>query len=242
MNFEQDIRCPECCNVQLLGLNFNEESDNINNFIDLYSFCIFNHKRNKASIQKNNFNHTFNSNSYDSIIYNKDLKCECCNRKPFEYHCFECKRNVCKNCFYYHESHRYYYNFGYLSEIELQEISDNLKRAKSQTDLNMISIEKCILKYEIQLNILKQLFKKYEEINDKLNAFSKYILEKYNELLKLQKPIYYPLYFNLKNILKFEPIPINLPTEDISIKQFTDILTKKIIFRHFKIFFDFKFR
>ena len=229
MNFEQDIRCPECCNVQLLGLNFNEESDNINNFIDLYSFCIFNHKRNKASIQKNNFNHTFNSNSYDSIIYNKDLKCECCNRKPFEYHCFECKRNVCKNCFDYHESHRYYYNFGYLSEIELQEISDNLKRAKSQTDLNMISIEKCILKYEIQLNILKQLFKKYEEINDKLNAFSKYILEKYNELLKLQKPIYYPLYFNLKNILKFEPIPINLPTEDISIKQFTDILTKKII-------------
>ena len=228
MNFEQDIICPECCNVQLLGLNFNEESNDINNFIDLYSFCIFNHKRLKPCLQKNNFNYIFNSKEYNNIIYNKDLKCENCNKKPFEYHCFECKRNICSKCFDYHKTHRYYYNYGYISEKELEEINNNLQRAKNNADLFMKIIKSFIIKYEMELNELRLLFKQYKDINDKLISFSEYILQKYNELLKIQKPIYYPLYFNVKNILQFEFLPIKIPLEDISIKKFTDILTKKI--------------
>ena len=101
MNFEQDLICPECCNPQLLGLNFNEESIDINNFIELYSYCILNHKRDIVSLQKNNFNYIFSNKKKNSIIYDKELKCECCNKKPFEYHCFECKRNICQKCFEY---------------------------------------------------------------------------------------------------------------------------------------------
>jgi len=52
MNFEQDLICPECCNPQLLGINFNEESIDINNFIELYSFCILNHKRDIVVFKK----------------------------------------------------------------------------------------------------------------------------------------------------------------------------------------------
>jgi len=229
MNFEQDLICPECCNPQLLGLNFNEESIDINNFIELYSYCILNHKRDIVSLQKNNFNYIFSDKKKNSIIYDKELKCESCNKKPFEYHCFECKRNICQKCFEYHKTHRYYYNYGYISERELEEINNNFENAKKYTDLNIMLIESQIIKYEMQLNNLKQLFKRYKDINDKLKSFSKYILDKYTELLKLQKPIYYPIYFNMKNILSFSSIPINLPKEDISINSFTNILTKKII-------------
>ena len=229
MNFEQDLICPECCNPQLLGINFNEESIDINNFIELYSFCILNHKRDIACLQKNNFNYIFSDKKKNSIIYDKELKCECCNKKPFDYLCFECKRNICRKCFDYHKTHRYYYNYGYMSEEELKEINNNFEKDKKFTELNNILIESRIKKYEMQLYNLKQLFKKYKEINDKLKYFSQYILNKYSELLKFQKPIYYPIYVNLKNILTFSPIPINFPAEDISIDSFTNILTKKII-------------
>jgi len=231
MNCEQDLICPECCNIQLLGLDFNEESNNIDNFIDLYSYCIYNHKgANKVNLQKNNFDFIFsNANkSYNNIIYNTELKCESCKRKLVEYHCFECKRNLCKNCIEYHKNHKYYYNYDYLTEDEIEKINNKFDKSKINMKFNLILLEHQILKFEEELNNLKKLYNKYKEINDKLTDFSTYIFNKYNDLLKSKRPINYPIYFNLKNILSFSPMKLNLPENDISIKSFTDILTKKI--------------
>ena len=230
MNFEQDIICPECCNIQLLGLDFNEDSDDINNFIDLYSYCIYNHKRNnKTQVQKNNLNDIFSNNkkSINNIIYNKDIICESCNKKLSEYHCLDCKRNICKNCFDFHKSHKYYCNYDYISERELKIIEDNLVKTNNKVNLNFSLIQYKILVYEQQLNNLKKIYEKYKEINEKLTNFSLYILNKYRDLSQSQKPINYPIYFNLKNTLLFQPMQLVFPYDDISINSFTNILTKK---------------
>ena len=45
MNLEPKIFCPECFNIPLLGIDFNQETKNLNSYIDLYSLCIFKHKK-----------------------------------------------------------------------------------------------------------------------------------------------------------------------------------------------------
>ena len=230
MNLDQNIICPDCFNIPLLGLNFNEKDDNLKNLIEIYSYCIYHHKNyNKANLNKNYLNNIIsNSKRTNNIIITKEINCEYCNKKPFEYHCLECKRNICKNCFAYHKNHRHYYNYDYISEQELEQINNKIISSNDNINYNIDLIEKQILKYELELLKLKNLFLKYKEINEQLNSFSKYILDKYSDLLKYQKPIYYPIYFNVKNILKFDSMKLTLPEEDLSIKSFTDIISEKI--------------
>ena len=229
MNLDKNIICPDCFNIPLMGLNFNEEADNLKDFIEIYSYCIYNHKNNnKASLKQNYLdNIIYNSKSTNNIILTKEIYCEYCKKKPFEYHCLECKRNICNNCFVYHKNHRYYHNYDYITEEDLEQINNNIKKSNDNINYNIDLINKRIVKYESELFKLKNLFLQYKEINNQLNIFSKYILDKYTDLLKYQKPIYYPIYFNLKNILKFDSMKLTLPEKDISIDSFTDILLEK---------------
>ena len=231
MNLEPKILCPECFNIPLLGIDFNQEAENLNSYIDLYSLCIFKHKKTvEEQLLKNNLDNIFsNINSLNNNTSNfKELYCECCNQKPFEYHCFNCKRNICKNCLEYHKSHKYYYNYDYISADELQQINKKLKQSKITLDSNYILIEKIILKYEEQLEQLKNLYAQYKKMNDNLSSISSFVLKKYTDLLNIRKPIYYPLYFNLKNILSFDPIQIKIKEENLSINDFINILAEKI--------------
>ena len=86
-----------------------------------------------------------------------------------------------------------------------------------------------IKEFESQLEELKVLYEKYKDINDKLYKFCDYILQQYIDLSQSQEDIYYPIYFNVKNILLFNPKQINLPNNDISISSFTNILNEKLI-------------
>ena len=232
MNIEPKILCPECFNIPLLGINFNEETENLKSYLDLYSLCIFHHSKTKESkLNKNNLEDIFtNDNSLfkNDTSNNKKLNCENCNKKPFEYHCFNCNRNICKECFEFHKSHKYYYNYDYISEDELKKINEKLNESKNNIDSNYSLIEKIISKYETQLNQLKNLYNEYKKINDNLSSIASFILNKYTDLLNSQKPIYYPYYFNLKNILSFEPIQLKFKEEeDLSINEFINVLSEK---------------
>ena len=171
--------------------------------------------------------YAFNKASKNNIIYNKDLICESCNKKLSEYYCLDCKRNICKNCFDYHKSHKYYCNYDYIPEKELKIIQDNLEKTKNTTKFNFYLIQYKIAEYQQQLNNLIKIYEKYKEINEKLTNFSLYILNKYTDLAKSQKPINYPIYFNLKNILLFQPMQLSFQDNDISINSFINILKKK---------------
>ena len=231
MNLEPKICCPGCLNMPLLGINFNQEVENLNNYIDLYSLCIFNHNKNKESkLHKDNLNDIFSNNIKIDKSKNKELHCENCNKKPIEYHCFNCKRNICKNCFEHHKNHKYYYNYDYISEDELKKINEELNKSKTNLDSNYSLIEKIISKYETQLTQLKNLYTEYKKLNDNLSSIASFILKKYTDLKNLQKPIYYPIYFNLKNILSFDSIQLkfNEEEEELSIEDFINTLSEKI--------------
>ena len=119
------------------------------------SLCIFHHSKTKESkLNKNNLDDIFtNDNSIkNDTSNNKKLNCENCNKKPFEYHCFNCNRNICKECFEFHKNHKYYYNYDYISEDELKKINEKLNESKNNIDSNYSLIEKIISKYEKQLN------------------------------------------------------------------------------------------
>ena len=230
MNLEPKILCPECFNIPLLGINFNEETENLKSYLDLYSLCIFHHSKTKESkLNKHNLDDIFtNDNSIKNDTSNdKKLNCENCNKKPFEYHCFNCIRNICKKCFEFHKNHKYYYNYDYISEDELKKINEKLNESKNNIGSNYSLIEKIISKYETQLNQLKNLYNEYKKINDNLSSIASFILNKYTDLLNSQKPIYYPCYFNLKNILSFEPIQLKFKEEDLSINEFINVLSEK---------------
>lgn len=233
MNLEPKIVCPECFNIPLLGINFDSEAENLNDYIDLYSLCIFNHNKNKESkLHKNNLKDIFSNNNSIKInkSSSKELFCECCNKKPIEYYCLNCKRNICKNCFEYHKNHKYYYNYDYISEDELKQINEELNKSKNNLDSNYSLIEKIISKYETQLSQLKNLYTEYKKINDNLSSIASYILKKYTDLKISQKPIYYPIYFNLKNILSFDSIQLKFKEEEeeLSIDDFISALSEKI--------------
>ena len=209
MNLEPKIFCPKCFNIPLLGISFNEKAKNINRYIDLYSFCIFKHKKTlKTKSYKINLDELFsNNNSFNKNIQNNnEIYCESCNKKPFEYHCFDCKRNICKKCFEYDKNHKYYYNYEYIPQDELKLINEKLNKSKNNLDLNYSLISNIISNYETQLNKLKNLYAQFKKLNDNLLTLSSYILNKYIDLSNSQKPIYYLIYFNLKNILSFNPI------------------------------------
>ena len=229
-NLAPNILCSECSSIPLLGFNFSTESKNISEVCELYSYCIFNHDNNKnKKVDKINFENIFKKNSKKTKKKNIDLSCEFCKEKDIEYHCIECKRNICKECFENHKSHKYYYNKEYISDKELKDIKKNFEESQNNVKENLDLINKKIEEYETQLEELKDLYEKYKDINDKLITFSNYFLNLYNELVQSKEDIPFPLYFNLKNILLFNPLSINPPSQDISIKSFINIINAKML-------------
>ena len=234
------ILCPECSNIPLLGINFSFDSKNNNqtlsNMCELYSYCICEHKDKKKNnkvhktfIDKINFVRIDNNN----II---EIKCENCKTKKAEYYCLNCQRNICKDCFMYHNNHKYYYNKEYLSNKEIKQIKEEYYKSCETLDKNLNSISKNIDEFDSKLKTLKQLFKDYKEINEKLKLFCDCILNLYTDLVNKQENIFYPIYFNIKNILLFNPFEISLPdTNNISIESYTSNLKDKFISGYYNI-------
>ena len=229
-NLAPNILCQNCSCFPLLGFNFSLENKNLSDICELYSFCIFNHNNKKETIQRNNLDDIFKTKTKKkSKKINFNVICEFCKEKDIEYHCLDCQRNICKDCFENHKEHKYYYNKEYISEKELNEIRNNFEESKKNVDKNLDFISKKIVEFESQLEELKALYEKYKDINNKLISFSEYILKLYTDLVKSKQDIYYPIYFNVRNILLFNPRQINIPENDISIKAFTTLLNEKLI-------------
>ena len=224
-----NINCPNCSSIPLIGLNFLYENKNLSEVCELYSYCIFNHGNKKKESYKNKLDNIFNKNTKKIIQDKNNLKCEFCKKIDIKYHCIDCQRNICKDCFTHHKKHKYYYNKEYISEKELNEIKINFEKSQKNIKKNLNLINNKIKEFESQLEELKVLYEKYKDINDKLYKFCDYILQQYIDLSQSQEDIYYPIYFNVKNILLFNPKQINLPNNDISITSFTNILNEKLI-------------
>ena len=224
-----NLICSECSNMKIFGINFEKEGEEkLGDIIKFYSFCIFNHGTNNKGIEKISFDKLFSKDDDIQMKSEINLKCENCTEKPIQYHCLKCKRNICSNCFEYHKSHNFYFYKDYISKTELEDIKKNFDKSKVTIKVNLNLIEKQINKFDLQLNELKELYKKYKDINDKLIKLSEYIFDKYVNLEKFQEPIYYPIYFNVKNTLLFNPYKINISEDNISIKSFTENLNQKL--------------
>ena len=229
INLESNVICPECSSIPLLGLNFDYEKEDLTDLCELYSYCIFNHNNKNKILNKNNFDKLFINNKENNKKYNSNIKCEYCKKNYVEYYCIECQRNICSKCFENHKKHKYYYNKDYLSEEEINKIKNKFIESKNNNKKNLDLIQKKIKEFESELNELKSLYEKYKDINDKLIIFSNYILNLYIDLVKSKKGIYYPIYFNLKNILIFNSHQLEFYDNDISINSFKDNLNQKLI-------------
>jgi len=228
--FSQNIACPDCSCQPLLGINYSYENENLSDVVELYSYCVFDHNKKYKVTTKYNFEIVFkNKSKKKNKKINQNMICESCKEKNIEYHCIECQRNICKKCFENHKSHKYYCNKEYIPEKEFKEIKNNLEESKKNIQKNLELINERIKEYESQLNELKSLYEKYKDINDKLAAFSEYTLQLYEDLAESKEDIYYPLYFNVKNVLTFNPKHLKLEENDISIKSFIKILNDKLI-------------
>ena len=228
MNSELNIICPECSNTPLLGIKFSYENKNIADICELYSYCIFEHNKENKKIDKINFENIILNKDKNEIKSDLGIKCEFCEEKVIEYHCLDCKRNICKECFENHKEHNFYYNKNYISEEELKQINFKFNESQKNIKTNLEIIYKAIREYESQLKELKTVYEKYKDINEKLYIFCNNIINNYSDLVKSKEGIYYPIYFNIKNILLFNPHQIDFPEKDISIKSFIDILNEKI--------------
>ena len=139
MNIESNIICSECSCIPLLGLSFDYERKALSDVCELYSYCIFNHNKEKKVLNKNIFDNIFLSNDKMNRECNLKMKCEFCKEKDIEYHCLDCQRNICKKCFENHKEHKYYYNRDYISENDLKQIvnkfEESQKNVKNNADL-----------------------------------------------------------------------------------------------------------
>ena len=228
-NLAPNILCPECSNIPLLGFNFAYEGKNLSDTCELFSYCIYNHDNKKNQIEKVNFFDIFKKNTKKSKQNKQIFKCEFCKKKKIEYHCIDCVRNLCKECISNHKGHKYYNNKEYISEEELNEIKKNFDESQKNLEKNLRLIQEKINEFESKLEELKSLYEKYKDINDKLISFSNYILNLYIDLAQSKEDISYPIYFNLKNILLFNPTPINLEDiNDVPITSFINSLNTKL--------------
>ena len=100
LRLESNIICPECLCIPIIGFNFVYENINILEVCELYSYCIFNHKNKKTKTNKINF-YNLNLDDFINMKYNFKEKCDLCKMKDIEYHCLDCKRNICSECFKY---------------------------------------------------------------------------------------------------------------------------------------------
>ena len=228
-NLTPNFLCPDCSNIPLLGFNFAYESKNISDVCELFSYCIYNHDHQKNQVKKINFENLFKTNSEKSKKKKNNLTCEFCKEKKIEYHCIECRRNICNDCFINDKGNKYYNNKEYISEDELKNIKRNFDESQKNVKKNLKLIQEKIDEYESKLEELKSLYEKYKDINDKLISFSNYILNLYTDLAQSKEEISYPIYFNLKNILLFNPTTINLEDiNNVSITSFINSLNAKL--------------
>lgn len=229
---EEYIICDECSNIPLLGIEFSEKSKNLNDIININSFCIFNHQKNKKDnrIKKLKLSEIFSNKSKK----NKKLKtfgnkCDNCKVSEVIYLCLECKRNICKECVKYHKSHKLYENIKYLfTKNDLEKMYKDLEKSKNILTKNLNLIQKQIDLYKSQLIKLQNIYEECKSINKHLYHLSIYIIEKYKNKMELNFYVSYPIYFNITNNLSFNLKELEMPKEELSIKAYTDILTEQI--------------
>jgi len=224
---EKNIICNRCLNIPLLGIEFLNKAKNIQDIIKLHSFCLF-HKNSKK-VNEFLLNNIYKEKEKNKNEKNIKINCENCKNDKCEYLCLNCKRMICKKCFNYHKSHKLYENSKYLiSKDDLVIIEDKFKNAKNNLNKNLLFIKSKIDYFKSQLQKLENLYKEYKDINDKLIGLTNFILENYKKGLISSEPIYYPIYFNVKNVLQFNFHEFKIKDEDISINDFTNYFLERI--------------
>ena len=225
---EKNIICNQCLNIPLLGIEFLYESKSISEIIKLHSFCLFHQNKNRV----NGFllNNIYKEKAKAKKKKNIKINCEFCKKIQNEYLCLDCKRNICKECSKYHKSHKLYQNNQYLiSKDDFDKIMNNFKSAKNNLNKNLTYITNKINCFKAQLQNLENLYKEYKDLNDKLISLTQFIIDKYQNQEKSGKSIYYPIYFNVKNILEFNFHELKIKDDDdLSIKSFTNCLLDRI--------------
>ena len=238
---EKNILCNKCSNIPLLGIEFLNESKNISDIIKLHSFCIFHN--NKRKVNEFLLNNIYKEKEEENMKEkNIKIKCEYCKKYKNEYLCLNCKRNICKECLNYHKSHNIYENNKYsISKDDFVKIENKFKSAKKNFNKNLIYIRSKIDIFKSELQKLENLYKEYKDINDKLMALSNFILKKYKNGIISGNSIYYPIYFNIKNVLEFNFQEFKIKDDDISIKSFTNYFLDRIKSGSFFLLSDSKY-
>ena len=141
------IICPECALTPILRLN---------NLIFI-SECLSNHKHQSESIE------TFLSEK----INEQDYQCQ--EHKSLNYFCFckKCKKNICLDCFEYHEDHESDLVFFHKLKPK-QKIYEEYK-----TQLQMMK------KYKI---IIGNLYNKIQKLKLKINELNDIINKSYDKI------------------------------------------------------------
>jgi len=238
---EKNILCNKCSNIPLLGIEFLNESKNISDIIKLHSFCIFHN--NKRAINELLINNIYKEKEEDNKKEkNIKIKCEYCRKNKNDYLCVNCKRNICKECLNFHKSHKIYENNKYLiSKDDFIKIENKFKSAKKNFNKNLIYIRSKIDIFKSELQKLENLYKDYKDINDKLIALANFILKKYKNGIISGNCIYYPIYFNVKNVLEFNFQEFKIKDDDFSIKSFTNYFLDRIRSGSFFLLSDSKY-
>ena len=237
---EKNILCNKCSNIPLLGIEFLNDSKNISDIIRLHSFCIFHN--NKRTVNELLLNNIYKEKEENKKEKNIKIKCEYCRKNKNEYLCLNCKRNICKECLNYHKSHNMYENNKYLIPKEdFVKIENKFKNAKQNFNKNLIYIRSKIDIFKSELQKLENLYKEYKDINDKLIAIANFILKKYKNGIISDNSIYYPIYFNVKNVLEFNFQEFKIKDDDLSIKTFTNYFLDRIKSGSFCLLSDSKY-
>jgi len=237
---ENNIICNKCLNIPLLGIEFSNEAKKVSDIIKLHSFCLFHKNRNK--VNEFPLYSIYKEKEKNKNKKNIKINCENCKKNENEYLCLNCKRIICKKCFNYHKSHKVYENNKYLlSKDDFDKIDNKLKRGKTNLNNNLKFIRSKINSFKSQLQKLENLYKEYKDINDKLMALTNFIIQKYKNGIISGKSIYYPIYFNVKNVLEFNFQTFNIKDEDLSINSFTNYILDRIKSGSFFLLLDSKF-
>ena len=131
-DFYSNLICSQCSNIKMLGINFENKNPYLKDNTHIYSYCIYNHLKNSNLIDNISLDNLFiSSTSNNDMICELDIKCDYCKEDKIKYHCLECKRSVCKNCFQYHKTHNFYNNENYISDSELEKIKTDFDKSKN---------------------------------------------------------------------------------------------------------------
>ena len=224
LNKKTKIECNDCKNIPLLGIEILDQCDKLSNIIKVYSYCIYNHKKNELLL-----NDIILNKKRNKKIEKLEIKCEFCKNYEIDNLCLSCKRNICKKCSNYHKSHNLYESNKYLlNENDLKKIYDSFIESKNILNENYSLIQKQIVKYKLEIKKIENILKEYNEINNKLIEYINFIIEEYKNELNSKNPIYYPLYFNITNNLLFNQQKLEMPENEISIQLYSNILFEKI--------------